>query len=73
MAEIYRVTRQVKRAHYGAWTVGALKVKTVTKRSLSAILKSEQESFGGHPPLQTIKIERAPVGDFEDVTEEFLT
>lgn len=71
--EIYRVTRKDNK--HGRETT----VKTCTKRSLSCqitALKDAQEwaERSGRPGPGTdfIKIERAQVGEFEDVTGEFL-
>jgi hypothetical protein len=68
--KVYRVTRQVMRSHHGHREVGKLIVKTVTPRSLSAMLRCE--NAGEHPTLKTIQIESAEIGPWADVTRDFL-
>lgn len=69
--KVYRVTRTRNRPIYGAWSDTGTQVKIVTKRSLSAMLSAEPE-----PPRKgtyTItKVEEAEVGEFTDVTDDYV-
>jgi hypothetical protein len=64
MRYVYRVIREDT---YGNYYKAPL-VREVNSRSLAALIKSARE----YPRYKIVKIERAPVGEYEDVTAEYL-
>lgn len=61
---VYRVTREDTRNGYFHQPL----VRTVNKRSMAALLASSRE----YSRYKIVKVERAPVGEFEDVTSEYV-
>lgn len=61
---IYRVTRQDIYKDYYHQPL----VRVVNQRSFSALIKSSRE----YHRYKIVKVERAPIGDFEDVTGEHV-
>jgi hypothetical protein len=78
--DIYRITENDPRRHH--YWQGPKKTRYGTKRSATAVAKSVRETndarvrggafMGKDPQLMELTIERAPVGEFTDVTAEFL-
>lgn len=73
---VYRVTRHRK---HPAYYQNKLSTRVCTRRSLTAQIKAIEEAreharrYGlTEPHIDILKIERAEVGEFEDVTGEFL-
>lgn len=69
---IYRVTRKRK---YGS----GVSVKLCTKASVTLQIVAFKDAvkhegrFGRHPGTDILKVERAEIGPFTDVTSDFLT
>lgn len=64
LQEVYRVTRLVN---------GYERIELATKRSVQAqITEQTMSGTGWGRRNQILKVERAPVGEFVDVSEEFL-
>ena len=64
MKYIYRVTRQDT---YNGYFHQPL-IREVNERSKAALIASAKE----YPRYKIIKVERAPVGEYEDVTGEYI-
>ncbi len=78
MTDIYRVTRV---RIFPTIKQSKTTIKICTKRSLSGQLKALQEArdhdakYGRNTAAnlgEIVKVERAPIGEFADVTDEFL-
>lgn len=64
MRYMYRVTRED--TYKGYWHQSL--IREVNERSMRALVTSSVE----YSRYKIVKIERAPVGEFEDVTQEIL-